>query len=186
MATPGAEQSGQGQSLIAWAEEVNEATGGSLSIEIYPSGSLLAGTDILSGVADGRADLGMSYTNYHATDLPYWGAVAYPFVTSSWDVHAAAADQLREEFPEVDQAFSDYGVRPIASVTNGAASSAGHEPITSVSELNGLRYRAPGVMAPIMTPLGVDPVFMELTEAYEALQRGVLDGFVGIDISWSS
>src|SRR5690606_18927448 len=60
MATPGAEQSVQGQSLVAWAEEVNKATDGTLTIEIYPSGSLLAGTDILPGVADGRADLGMS------------------------------------------------------------------------------------------------------------------------------
>lgn len=182
MATPGAEQSVQGQSLVAWAEEVNKATDGTLKIEIYPSGSLLAGTDILPGVADGRADLGMSYTNYHAADLPYWGVVAYPFVTSSWDVHAAAFEQLREEFPAVDEAFTEFGVRPISGMTNGAASSAGHAEITSVSQLDGKRYRAPGLMAPIMGPLGVDPVFMELSEAYEALQRGVLDGFVGIDV----
>lgn len=182
MATPGAEQSVQGQSMIAWAEEVNEATNGSIEIEIYPSGSLLAGTDILPGVADGRADLGMSYTNYHATDLPYWGVVAYPFVTNSWHVHAAAFAQLREEFPEVDAAFEEFGVRPVATMTNGAASSAGHSEITSVSELDGRRYRAPGLMSPIMGTIGVDPVFMELSESYEALQRGVLDGFVGIDI----
>src|SRR5690606_5301892 len=60
MATPISEQSVQGQSVAAWIDAVEEATDGSIQIEVHSSGSLLAGTDILPGLVDGRADLGMS------------------------------------------------------------------------------------------------------------------------------
>lgn len=182
MATPISEQSVQGQSVQAWAKAVEDATGGSIEIEIHSSGSLLAGTDILPGLADGRADLGMSYSNYHSTDLPYWNVVAYPFVTASWDVFANAFQQLESEFPAIDQAWADFGVVPLADITNGAAGSASRTQISSIEELDGKRYRAPGLMAAIAAEAGADTVFMELAEMYEALQRGVLDGWIGTEM----
>jgi TRAP-type C4-dicarboxylate transport system substrate-binding protein len=181
MATPITEQSVQGQSVAAWIEAVEEATDGSIQIEVHSSGSLLAGTDILPGLVDGRADLGMSYSNYHATDLPYWNVVAYPFVTPSWNVFATTFQQLEEEFPEIEQSWSDFGVVPLADITNGAAGSATRDPLGSFAELDGKRFRAPGLMAEIAAEAGVESVFMELSEMYEALQRGVLDGWIGTE-----
>ncbi|WP_425843631.1 TRAP transporter substrate-binding protein DctP [Agrococcus sp. TSP3-2-1] len=181
MATPISEQSVQGQSVAAWIEAVEEATDGSIQIEVHSSGSLLAGTDILPGLVDGRADLGMSYSNYHSTDLPYWNVVAYPFVTPSWHVFAETFQQLEDEFPEIEQAWSDFGVVPLADITNGAAGSATSEELASFSALNGKRFRAPGLMASVAAEAGVESVFMELSEMYEALQRGVLDGWIGTE-----
>ena len=181
MATPITEQSVQGRSVATWIEAVEEATDGSIQIEVHSSGSLLAGTDILPGLVDGRADLGMSYSNYHSTDLPYWNVVAYPFVTPSWNVYANTFQQLEEEFPEIEQAWSDFGVVPLADITNGAAGSATSEPLDSFADLQGKRLRAPGLMADVAAEAGAESVFMELSEMYEALQRGVLDGWIGTE-----
>jgi TRAP-type C4-dicarboxylate transport system substrate-binding protein len=124
----------------------------------------------------------MSYSNYHSTDLPYWNVGAYPFVTPSWNVYASTFQQLEEEFPEIEQSWSDFGVVPLADITNGAAASASTEQLSSFAELDGKRFRAPGLMADLAAEAGIESVFMELAEMYEALQRGVLDGWIGTEL----
>jgi TRAP-type C4-dicarboxylate transport system substrate-binding protein len=50
------------------------------------------------------------------------------------------------------------------------------KPVKSTADIKGLRIRANAENAPIVKALGAAPVTMPVTEAYDALSRGVVDG----------
>lgn len=183
LASPLPESSSHGQSLQHWADAVNEASDGEIEIEISPSGSLLAGTDILAGVGDGRSDLGLTYSNYHPEEMPLWNVVGIPFLAQEWTATANAYDTLLKESEELQAEFKRANVKPLFTVPNGSASSGAKEPIDSLDDLAGQRYRIPGTMADIAAGAGLDSVFLELAEMYEGLERGVVDGWMGTEFA---
>lgn len=183
LASPLPEAGSHGQSLQHWADAVEEESDGDIQIEISPSGSLLAGTDILAGVGDGRADLGLTYSNYHPEEMPLWNVVGIPFLADTWTATANAYDILLEESEELQAEFEGANVRPLFTVPNGSASSGAKEPINTLSDLDGKRYRIPGTMADIAAGAGLDSVFLELAEMYEGLERGVVDGWMGTEFA---
>lgn len=172
-----------GLALQHWADAVEEESGGAIEIEVHTSGALLSGTDIMPGVADGRADLGLLFSNYHPEQLTLFNAVATPFVANSAMATASTFTQLYEESPEMQEQFDNAGVEPLTFILNGAASTGTREALETVDELDGQRIRVPGTVGEMLSLVGADAVFLELTELYEGVSRGVVDGWSGMDFS---
>ncbi|WP_104176785.1 TRAP transporter substrate-binding protein DctP [Cryobacterium sp. Y50] len=172
-----------GEALEHWAAAVAEASDGEIEVEIYTSGSLLSGTDIMPGVSDGRADLGLMFSNYHVEQLTLFNAVATPFVSNNTMATGAAFKQLYSESDLMREQFATAGIVPLAFVLNGAASTGTRDEITTLSDLEGQRIRVPGTVAQMEGLVGVDAVFLELAELYEGVDRGVVDGWSGVDFA---
>ena len=50
------------------------------------------------------------------------------------------------------------------------------KPVNKLEDLKGMKIRCTGTSSKIVTHLGATPVAMPQTEAYDALQKGVVDG----------
>lgn len=181
LASPLPESGTYGQALQEWADAVSDESDGSVEVDIHTSGSLLDGTDIMPGVADGRADLGLLFSNYHPEQLTLYNAVAAPFVGDNGLATASTFTQLYEESNPMQEQFTGAGVEPLAFLPNGSASTGTTGPISAPEDLGGQRIRVPGTVGDILSTVGADAVFLELVEMYEGVSRGVVDGWSGTD-----
>lgn len=156
-----------------WAEAINEATDGLVSIELYPGGSLLGSGDIYPGVASGNADIGHDVSGYNAGRLPvlnsmYLGGIEYKNTKVSSYVARDLINELDPEELHDTELMFVYGIAPglIMSI----------DPVESLEDLQGMQIRASGTNVETLEKLGATPVAMPVSETYEALSRGIVDG----------
>ncbi|ARK29885.1 TRAP transporter substrate-binding protein [Halalkalibacter krulwichiae] len=163
----------QEQLFSGWAEAIEEATDGLVKVDLYPAGSLLGSGDIYPGVESGIADIGHDVSGYNAGRLPilnamYLGGVEYQNVAvSSYVARDLVAELNPEELQDTELMFI-YGIAPGLLMTN--------KPVESLEDLKGMQIRASGTNVETLEMLGATPVAMPVSEAYEAMSRGVVDG----------
>lgn len=158
--------------LEIWAQQVEEASGGDLVIEItYPP---IDPRDLMDRVRNGIADIawmthGYTTGRFVFTDmieLPGNGGNAEQASRAYWNVYMDVVG-LREH----------RGVTPLALFTHGPGMIHTAQPITSADQFDGLKIRTGGgVQAAIADGLGLVTVAAPVTKAQEMLSQGVADG----------
>lgn len=158
--------------LEIWAEQVEEASGGDLRINItYPP---VDPRDLMDRVRSGIADIawmthGYTTGRFVLTDmieLPGNGGNAEQGSRAYWNVYMDEVG-LREH----------RGVTPLALFTHGPGMIHTSDPIASGEEFKGLKIRTGGgVQAAIADGLGLVTVAAPVTKAQEMLSQGVADG----------
>ena len=158
--------------LEVWAQQVEEATGGEIRIDItYPP---VDPRDLMDRVRTGIADIawmthGYTTGRFVLTDmieLPGNGGNAEEASRAYWNVYMDEVG-LREH----------RGVTPIALFTHGPGMIHTARPITSGEDFRGLRIRTGGgIQAAIADGLGLVTVSAPVTQAQEMLSQGVADG----------
>jgi len=162
-----------------WAREVEQRTGGRVKVKFFYQNSLLQATDILKGVADGRADLGYVANAYHPAELPLSSVVGVPFVTSNAEAQMRTFTELYERNAAFRGEWQRMGVHvlffhPLSENIVGM-----RRPISAVSDLQGRRIRGLGYINQALQMIGANPVAIAAPEIYESLLRGTLDGYSG-------
>lgn len=175
------------RSLIAFADEVTEKSDGKITFEVAYGDVLVPSTDVLAGVADGRADVAIVQPSVFPNDLPLTAGLFalgvdpgddYPHVGLKW---AAAVDELVLSQPEFVEEWSDRNLKVLA----GVGGYQGYDifcvnSIPDAASLEGRRVRAPGKeWAAQAVALGMTPVDLPVAELYDGLQRGVVDCAIG-------
>ncbi len=155
--------------------DLSAATGGELTVRGYHGGELGAGpveqyVRVLQGVTDISWGLpGYTSTQFPKTmiaELPGAIAVDAPGYEALWNAYE---DNLKGEFP---------GTVPLALWTSepSVMIMKGHV-IRQPSDLAGLKIRVAGATAAqVATALGATPVQMPISQVYNALQTGLIDG----------
>lgn len=178
--------SNAGKAVQRWISEVDEKSEGKLVVEPYFSSSLLTSTDALEGTGSGVSDITYTVVTYQPQALP----VANWFnEQGSMPVDSYPHNQLQtvgvmnEVFSteEVAKEFESQGVKFLTSTSvAGKYDLLCRKKIENQENLSGLRVRAPGpVWAVEAEALGMTVVNVAQSEAYEALQRGVIDCQIG-------
>ena len=156
---------------------VAEATGGDLTIKVYPGGELGKGpVEQYVRVLQGVADITWGLQGYTSSQFPRSMLVelpgAVPAGKSGYDMlWNAYESHLMDEFP---------GTIPLALWVSepNVIIMKDHE-IRTPEDLSGLKIRVAGaVAAEVVTALGATPVQMPMPEVYNALQTGLIDGVV--------
>ncbi len=148
---------------------------GYITIETYPNGTLLGVADICEGVENGVADLGFCMMSVVTGKFPVEqvAEIAGPYYASTRAGCAALKEYLDTvqpaEFEKVIPLF------PLEQVPMAICST---KPINSIDDLKGLQIRATGYSADAITRWGAVPVSMALSEVYEAMRNGLLDGCI--------
>lgn len=160
--------------FVPWIEMVNEATGGEVSIQIYPAGELGAGpVQQYDRAVDGIADITFGLQGYTSsvfprtlmTELPGLFDDAFDAVDTVW----ANFDLLAPDYERV-QVLGVWFNSPAVIATNGT-------PVESLADLQGLTIRAPSALgAQVLEAWGANAVTMPVSELYNSLQTGVIDG----------
>lgn len=163
------------QSKLAesWCQEVEKRTEGRVKVEYYPGGSLLKVKQTYDGIVDGIADVGLSGLAYTLGRFPEMSAIDLPFGFPSGVVATKVANDVYsklqpKEFADTKVMFF-HGHGPGYIHTREKA-------VSKLEDLKGLRIRSTGMSADIVTALGGTPVAMGMSDAYQSLQKGVVDG----------
>lgn len=162
--------------LEPWAQRIEEASGGRVDIEIYPSMSL-GGTppELIRQVRDGVVDMVWTLNGYSPGLFPRTEVFELPFVHINDPIATnLAIASLFDEY----LAQEHVGVKVLFShVHAGQALHMVSKEVHSPDDLAGLTMRIPTrTGAWVVEALGANPVSMPVPDLPQALSRGVVDG----------
>jgi len=157
-----------------WKTEVEERTGGQVSVKTFPGGTLLGAKNMLRGVIQGQADIGCLCMAYQPGVFPVTSVTELPLGFESAEAASLALLELfRQHDPEE---FSK--VKVLTMFTSAPSNLMTRTPVQSLADLQGLEIRGSGIASRILDKLGATPVSMPMSETPEALQKGVVQGLL--------
>ncbi|KAA5604668.1 TRAP transporter substrate-binding protein [Roseospira marina] len=160
----------------AWADNINEMSGGRIEIEILPTGAVVPHNQTLDAVGSG-------ILQGHLTDPSYFSGLD-PAFSMLGNLVGAWGDPL--EFLEYmqygggeelyNELVNPYNVQLIGAAATGLEALVSKKPIRTVEDLQGLKLRAPeGMVYDIFSKAGATPVNLPGSEVYTGLEKGVID-----------
>jgi len=172
----------QSQSVERWAQEIEELTNGQVTIEFNYSGSLLQATDVLPGVAQGRADLGWTGHIYHPSELVLSAMSEILFTTQDPGVQMRAYDELYSEDGILKEEYDQNGVHAVLWPFIGEAIIGAKAPLHTTADVAGMSIRSTGNVAKALSAIGGNPVALAAPEIYEGIERGTIDAYSSISL----
>ncbi|WP_316013856.1 TRAP transporter substrate-binding protein [Roseobacter sp. HKCCA0434] len=159
-------------SAIRCAEAIGELSDGRLTVEVFPAGTLMGAFDVHDAVGNGDIEF------YHAADYYFQGKHrAFNFFTAvplglmqtemlGW-LEFGGGQALWDELA------ARYGVRSVACGGTGVQMGGWYEnPIESLSDLENLTMRIPGLGAAVLRELGASTVVTPGGQIVDALFAG--------------
>jgi TRAP-type C4-dicarboxylate transport system substrate-binding protein len=165
-----------------WAAEVEKQTGGRLKINLFPGAALGTAPDHYDLAVSGAADIADFNPGFTPGRFPLVSVIELPFLTHRSTPSSYAAWALYQEFPEIQAEFSQVKMFFLIQ-TDPAQLFTVKKPVHNLAELKGMSIRVPDERTgEAVKLLGATPVFMPMTEIYQALERATIDGcFVAIE-----
>jgi TRAP-type C4-dicarboxylate transport system substrate-binding protein len=165
-----------GRATAKWIEMVETRTNGQVKVKALYSGTLLTGKNTIEGILRGVGDVGMNVSSFRPERFPMLALLNYPHPYKHTMVPIRIAWDMYNKFdpPEFK------GVRVVSFSNNGLGENGcgfyGKFPVTSVADLKGKEIRATGTGVPALERLGASPVFLPVSEIYEALEKNIIKG----------
>jgi TRAP-type C4-dicarboxylate transport system substrate-binding protein len=165
-----------GHTLLAteWAKEVEKRTNGAVKITVFPGATLTPADQTYDGVVKGIADIGMSVLSYSKGRFPLTEVLDLPLGYTSGLQATRLANAYYRKFQPKELA----DVKIMYLMAHGPGILHTKEPVSKLEDLKGLKCRCTGSSAKVVAALGGTPVAMPQNEAYDALQKGVVNGLV--------
>ena len=164
----------------AWADKVEADSNGRIEVEVYPSSTLAKPPAQYDAVKNRIADVTMTIQGYTANRFPLTQVVELPGVAKDAANGSCIVQNLYDEGLIADEYKETH---PLFFFTHGL----GHlhtteKLVKKPSDLEGMRIRRPtAVVAKLLEGLGAQPVGMPVPQAYQSVQRGVIDG---VSLPW--
>lgn len=165
-----------GHTLLAteWAREVEKRTAGAVKVNIFAGATLTPADQTYDGVVKGISDIGMSVFSYSKGRFPLTEVLDLPLGYAS----GLQATRLANAFYAKFQPKELADVKIMYLMAHGPGILHTKKPVEKLEDLAGLKIRGTGTSARIVAALGATPVAMPQNEAYDALQKGVVEGLV--------
>lgn len=170
----------QTEGMVQWAESINEASGGSITITLYPGQQLGQANDHYDMARDGIADIAFVNPGYQPGRFPIISAGELPFLVTNAKGGSAAIDAWYRQYAEEE--MSDVKVCLVHLHSPGTFHS--RNPIRVPGDIAGMNVRpAHATMAAFISELGGQNFQVSAPESRDALERGVADA---ITFPWNS
>jgi tripartite ATP-independent transporter DctP family solute receptor len=164
----------------AFRDRLEAATGGEVTLRIFPSGTLGQEREVVQQVQEGLVDFMISGSAIWGSVAPRLQVLDFPFLWRDVDhIHRVLDGSLGEEVSSYLRTAAR--MRPLAwgdsfgfrNVVTRSAS------IRIPADLSGLKIRTiqASVYVKAMELMGASPTPMAFGEVYTSLQTGVIDGF---------
>jgi len=165
-----------GQATAKWIEMVEKRTNNRVKVKAMYSSTLLNSKNTIEGILRGVADVGMSVSSFRPERFPMMALLNYPHPYKHTMVPIRIAWDMYNKFdpPEFK------GAKVISFSCNGLGENGcgffGKFPVTSMEDLRGKEIRATGTGVQALEKLGASPVFLPVSEIYEAQQKNIIKG----------
>ncbi|MFN3688291.1 TRAP transporter substrate-binding protein [Salinarimonas sp.] len=163
------------------ADRITAASGGRLTVQVFSAGELVPALQSLDAVIDGTAEMAHGAAYYwlnKSRGLAFFTGVPYGMTSrelTAW-VRYMGGQELWDEI------YDGFGVQGFLSGDTGTQAGGWFRTeLTGLSDIQGLRFRTPGLGGRVWEMLGASVVNMPAGEIFPALQSGTLDAaeFVG-------
>ena len=156
-----------------WGKEIDKRTNGQVKITFFHGGTLAPAAQIYDSTVQGIADIGFSVLAYTRGKFPLTEVIDIPLglktgVTATKLINAYYKKFQPKEFDEVKVLYLHAHGPGLIHTTK--------KPVQKLEDLKGLKLRATGLSAKIVTALGAAPVGTTMPETYDALRTGVAEG----------
>ena len=158
--------------LQRFGQELEKLSNGRIKVRYFAGGSLLKAPRMYEGVLTGIADIGMAHVEYtpglfpvtEIADLP----LGYP---SGW-----VATHVVNDFYNKFKPKEWNKVKVLWMNASGPNVIISKKPVRRMKDLKGMIIRAPGLVGNAIKALGASPAPTPVTEVYDGLATGVIDG----------
>ena len=161
--------------LDVWADGVEEASGGRIEIQRFPS-MQLGGTapELIDQVRDGVADIVWTVVGYTPGRFPRTEVFELPFFATD----PAAASHAYWTLFEREMKDTEFaGIHVLATYVHGAGLLHTADPVEAVDDVAGMQIRGPSrLVNRLLERLGAEAVGLPAPAIPEALSKGVIDG----------
>lgn len=156
-----------------WCKEVEKRTNGAVKVQFYPGQTLTKAAQCYDGVVEGISDIGFSCLAYSRGRFPVMAAVDLPMGYKSAAQATTTANAVYEHFRPTE--LNDVEVMYFHGHGPGLLFTA-DKPVTSLADMQNVKIRSTGNSAKLVKALGGTPVAKSMSENYQLLQKGVVDG----------
>jgi TRAP-type C4-dicarboxylate transport system substrate-binding protein len=161
--------------MEVWARDLEKATKGRVKVRVYHSATIAAPIQQYDAVVRNIVEAGNHVLGYTVNRFPLSEVLDLPLgipngLVATKMMNEYVARLKPKEFDDVKVLWL-HGPGPGHLCTR-------NKPIQKLEDLKGLRVRTYGGNARFMQALGAIPVGMPMTEVYEALAGGMVDGLL--------
>lgn len=163
------------------ADRITTASGGRLTIQLFSAGELVPALQSIDAVIDGSAEMSHGAAYYwqnKSVGLSFFTGV--PFGMTSRELTAWVRFLGGQEI--WDEIYDQFGLQGFLSGDTGTQAGGWfRNELTGLSDIQGLRFRTPGLGGRCWERLGATVTNLAGGEIFQALQSGTLDAaeFVG-------
>lgn len=158
-----------------FAQRLKDISGGSLEIKLYPKNVLVPALAVFDACSSGQIDAfhsGPYYWKGKNSAFSLYSGIPFGFTAeeiNSWMLFGGGLELWREQ-------YAKYNLYPfMGGNTNIQMGGWFRNPIKSLSDMEGLKMRIPGLGGEVFAKMGVNPILLPAGEIYTSLERGVID-----------
>jgi TRAP-type C4-dicarboxylate transport system substrate-binding protein len=188
MATPYADGNFHTRNVRTFIEDIQKGSNGQLTVQLHSNGSLLRMPEIKRGVQTGQVQVGEILLTAYANEDPLFDADALPQLVVNYAQAKRLADLQR---PFIEARLARQGLSLLYMVPWPPAGLYSQEPVTSLEQLRGQRFRTFSPMTNRFAQLiGAQPTLVQAAELAQAFATGVVQAQItsaatGVDTqSW--
>jgi TRAP-type transport system periplasmic protein len=164
----------EGKIMQEWADEVGKRTNGRVKVNVYPGATLMPPQQTYDGITKEVADIGYGIFAYHRGRFPLTEVIDLPLGYKNPIVPTRMINAYYKKFKpkEMDD------VKVLFLEAHGADIISTRKPVSKLADIKGMKLRASGLSAKIVNALGGSAVGLPITDTYDAMSKGVIEGLV--------
>lgn len=168
---------------LDFIDHIKEVSNGKITFDYYPGGTLISGSEAAAEIADGVADFGWPRPGYSKNGFKLYNA------SMIWMYNLHPIEDVKAEIEIFKKMCEQPQVKKeLAGLMPYGVNAGGTEaylfmtkPFTKLSDIKGKTIRATGAWADVVKGLGGVPITIPMSETYLALEKGTVDGTLGLD-----
>lgn len=164
-----------GKGAAAFAEKLEELSGGTMTCTIYPNGTLGSISEVAAMIQQGTCDVSPIVTSSLVDFSPELGVFDLPFLFADYAeareiINGDAGVYLANQMETANMHVGSW-------MTMGFRETTSAKPITSLDDFSGLKIRVQSneVHQAIFSALGAAPTIISFSELYTAMEQGTVD-----------
>jgi TRAP-type C4-dicarboxylate transport system substrate-binding protein len=164
------------ENLVAFAKDVEAATGGKLQIQVHANASLFKAPEIKRAVATGQAQMGEILLSLHENEDALFGIDVVPFLAVSF---ADSMKLYQASKAAIEKKLAAQGIVLLFAVPWAPQGIYVKKDLNTIEDMRGLKWRAYNVgTARIGELVGAQSVTIQAAELPQALATGVVNAFM--------
>jgi len=176
MPTPYSDGEFHTRNVKTFVEDAQKGSGGKLEIVVHSNGSLIKHPDILRAVSTGQVNIAEFLLGQFGNEDPVFAADNIPFVAAGYD---NAWKFYQAQKPELQASLKKRGLRLMYSVAWPGQGFYTKEPLKSVDDLKGTKFRTYSPLtARLAELLGASPTVIQVPEIPQMFATGAVQAMI--------